>query len=646
MSEHGNGRHPEMPTPQELMNKKRQELSEWVKNNHDFLPHHIADQLTDMLDRFEFIPKNVMNFLDKNFDVFRTANFPRELLQLDSTQLPTHADTNKSFSPICTIATVIPGVSLFPLRSLQAIQSSAANKHIRDMDPINRQELARRGMLQINTALGNSKDAKRFYGFPLANDIINITEIMARVSRSPIKRKIFERITTTRLNRMANRLDNEVKKIVKPANNEQVFSRTGRDLRETAKPENINFLLDKVGLATQSWLTERKEPTEIIPLKKDEKLIEALQQDPFWFAYASDEEVSSQCQQLEKELREFVQDYLLWAPISSITGLRQELSGSPTSQDFLQAYIGKNFEEILNEEMHTLIKKQITEARKITHDLLFGKTGYAQDIISFVDDFEQDLKEALSKKQPKIQEDKTKNNQKPASDTLDETDVDSETTAAIAEQETRHEVLDLSTYKKKKEKLKNKPEEQNSDENEKEQMPIYLIARLVELNRMLTKSLPKKEMAPLFMIFYQLGSRYIQELFKSENRNSIKMSDLYSPTNRGKLQKLYHLFAHLSDERDAEKTITDLAAQELGKLSDTDLVNLYAQFHTQSKAGSIHKIILSDTYTLHKNTGRTYPNRYPSTRERLLQLYKTNPTLFSAAPALAQTIRSYFESNT
>lgn len=646
MSEHGNGRPPEMPTPQELMERKKRELSDWIEKNQDFLPHHIADQLTDMLNRFQFIPKNVMSFLDKGFDVFRTAKYPSELLQLDSTELPTHNDADKSFSPICIIATTIPGVSLFPMRSLQATQRSTAGQHMKGMDPITRRELARQGMLQINTGLGNAKDAKRFYGFPFANDVIDITEIMARISNSQIKRKIFERIAATRLNRMANRLDDGVKKRVMPVEKEKVFSRTGRDLRETARPENINFLLDEVGKIAQPWLAGQAESAEIIPLKKDEKLIETLQQDPFWFAYASDEEVSAQCQQLEKELREFIQDYLTWAPTGSVSGLRQELAGSPTSQDFLQAYIGKDFEEILNEEMQPLIKEQITEAKKVTHDLLFGKTGYAQDVISFVDEFTQDLEKILSEKQTNTKDDKTKKSKKITGSALDETDTDAETIVAMAEQENKPEVLDFSTYKKKREESKNKPKEKNDDRDGKEQTPIYLIARLIELNRMLTKSLPKTEMAPMFMIFYQLGTRYIQEFFKLENRADIQMSDLYSSSNRSKLKKLHRLFGQFSDEEEATRSITYLVAQELEKLSDTDLINLYAQLHTDSGAGPINNIVLSDTYTPQGSNGLTYPNRFPATRQRLLQLYREKPNLFNNASKLAQTIGNYLKKTT
>lgn len=637
----GEGRRPDLPTAAELMERKRQELAKWIEKNSKFLPHHIANQLTSMIERWQFVPKNVMGFLEKGFEVLDSRNYPAELLQLDSNELPEHEDEYKSYSPICAIATVIPRASLFPLRTIQETQRNAAEKEIKDMDPIQRSEMRRRGQLQINTSLGDAKDAKAFYGFPFATDIIDATEIIARMGDSQIKRDIFQRITTARLTAMADRLDEGAQRSLSPAdktNGKIISSRTGRELRELVQPANMSFILNKIGEIGKVWLEGRPEIAEIEPIVKEENLIEAAQHDPFWFVYTTDEEVNERCQELERELRQHIQDYLEALPLGSISNFREKLVGSPMGHDFLEAYLGKSLDEIFTEETKKIAKEKIEEIRKILLPIISGKASYfdvADKLAAFID---KGLVANLTRSGDKIGATK-----KTTATTME--DAESDVGLALAERDSHlGEIINLDTRRALAQMKKERTIEGYELQKQK-QTALYWVARVIELNRVLVQPLTQDELMPLFMIFNKIGAQYVTGLFKPTERKNLEMSHIYSMRNirKSKLTELARLFTSLSDPETAERDVTNIVAEELNRLSDPDFVELYAQFHINAGAGPISTIVLPESFTPHGQEGLTYPNRYPAARERLLRLYQDSPDLFKDAPKLARTIEGYIK---
>jgi hypothetical protein len=639
MSEHGDGGRPDLPTAKELMEKKQRELAKWIEDNGKFLPSLVADQLNKMLEQLKFIPKNVMNFLEKGFEALEDVDYPAEVFQLDSTQLPQHKTEIKfkTYSPVCSMAAILPGANLFPLRVLQRTQTFTARKQIGAMDPINRRALGRQGLLQVNTELGNAKDAKKFNGFPFATDIVEITEIMARVSDSPIKRAIFSRIATARLTGMADRLDKTVKKFNADrelTEKETPVSRLGMGLRELALPENIDFVLDQVGATVKSWAEGRTETAEVAPIKNGEHILELAQHDPFWFVNISDTEVIQRCQDLEKELRTFIQNYLAGIPRGSITNFRQELLGSAMGHDFLESYINKPIEDIFNEELQTVIKTTLDQVKQETTKFLSGQHSDSESVKLLENIFDQAIIIRVEQEQKKEKREKISGTSKRKITDMDDDEMEAEAAVALSEEQ----------WDEIKEKFNQKIAELESDSER--QTPAYHIARIIELNRSLTHRLTEEELKPLFLLFNRLGSRYAKELFKPENRTKIDMSDLNSFTSRSspsKFKKLYQLLTQLSDEKLAEQNMIHLIAESLDKLSDTDFINLYTQWHTDSRGGPFNNMVLSETYTPHGYKGKTYPNRYLAARERLLRLYQDNPSLFKDSPKLVQTIDAYLK---
>ncbi len=584
----------QLPSQEQMDAMRLERLNRtFLKEQEPYVSQTAKQMFRKMVVEERVMPVNAIAFVKRQADVLHGVGFPTTLTTLGRVDFPVQtAPADSDYSPIEYLSTVYPGDTIFPLRQRAQIQRAAAATAVDGMDPIVRRELARKGLLgyeKTKTKLDPKMlDVRLYRGASSPEHMIGVTVAAARCAGSATKRELFERVVRTQFQRRSESYQETVQSY-----SEDSVSRAAQELQELCAPENITFLLDRISQDAGSWVeqTFSHEPP-VIPFGEleVEQICDIFEQDIFWFADWSEEEV----QNLVSSFRDAVSSRVMLALIhedrKTVPGYIEAAFPEKRALRFIELYLG-SLDDIVEPLVEAHVTEMVREWADWLHVTMQGST-LAADLDRYVREVFGELMEARDAGEELLKE--AANSSFPDN---------------------------VVAFPKKK----TTPEESKSNfASMKENLALLLTYVGDQL-----AITPPKYRARFFGVVQHLSRAYVKLMLRGEQQSTLTTSDLYSAYRSWTdMQSVYRLFRLVTqDDERGHDAVSAVIDDEIATMPDDEFVRLYESMYANHGAATFGVKIFSETYSWGGKDG--YANSLPRARDRLVALCENSPELFS-----------------